>query len=453
MQLEQKALQTIHRYQMIEQGEPITVGFSGGADSVALLHLLYRWKDRCSIPLKAVHLNHLLREEESVRDQEFARAFCQTYGIPFVAKQIDIKKKAAEDKTSIEETARNYRYAFFQEQAPEGKIATAHTLSDSVETVLFNVTRGTGPEGLLGIPAVRERIIRPLIQVTREEVEEYCSYYHLDFVTDSTNLQQEYHRNKIRQQVLPTLKGINPRLEPSVERMTQLLRQDQVLLESLAEEEKKRLKTPSGYRRQELLQLPPALSSRILRQLLLEHRLDLSHHRVEQMMEGLSQREDVQLSEELFLQVGREVFTIAPRTRTTQQPYQIAFDRWPVSMCIPLLSGRILQIQSVECKETENNKNIHTRRLNFQADYDKIGTYVTVRYRKAGDRFSPLGRGHTKTLKKLFNEVAVPVWERGKLTILEAENEILWLEGFGVSQRVGVTSSSQRIVEFTVNKT
>ncbi len=182
--------------------------------------------------LIAAHVNHGLRGEEADRDERFVRDFCERNSIVLQVLHADVIATAREKSQGIEECGREVRYSFFRSLCgPDGRIATAHTLSDSAETVLMNLAKGAGTKGLCGIPPVRGNIVRPLIDITRAEVERYCSCFGLDFVTDSTNLTDGYGRNKLRHHVVPVLQEINPAFECAVERTTQILRCDEEYFE------------------------------------------------------------------------------------------------------------------------------------------------------------------------------------------------------------------------------
>ena len=201
--MNRKARATIEEFSMLRQGDTVTAAVSGGADSVALLDFLCSLTD-LRLTVRACHLNHCLRGEESDRDEQLVRTMCEQYGIPLDLRRVEVKALARERGVSIEVAAREARYAFFDELAEKYrcKIATAHTLSDAAETVLLNLARGTGIAGLCGIPPVRGAVVRPLIGCTRRETEDYCAAHGLCYVTDSTNLTDRYTRNHIRHNVL-----------------------------------------------------------------------------------------------------------------------------------------------------------------------------------------------------------------------------------------------------------
>jgi len=256
---------TIKDYRMLSEGETVIVGLSGGADSVALTYALLELCDEYKIYLEAVHINHNIRGEEALRDEEFVKSFCEKHSIPLTVESIDVIALAAEKRISCEQAGRDVRYAAFNKQIggrKNCKIATAHTLSDLMETTLFNMARGTGIKGLRGIVPVRDNIIRPLIGQTREKIEEYCKSRGLDFVTDSTNLSDEYTRNKIRHNIIPALYEINPSLDMAMQRLSLLSSQDDDFITLTAKEAVESAKTGEGYCVKTLSKLHPAVLSR-----------------------------------------------------------------------------------------------------------------------------------------------------------------------------------------------
>ena len=211
--------QTIEDYHMLSPGEPVLAALSGGADSVALLRALLA----LGYSVRAFHLNHCLRGAESDRDETFCRALCERLGVPLTVERIDVRAQTAGE--GIEAAARRIRYERLVAAAQGAKIATAHTADDNLETMLFHLARGTGPKGLAGIPPVRGDIIRPLIGAERAQVEAYLAELGQDFVTDSTNLSGDYTRNRIRHEVVPVLRQLNPSVCGAAARLGGLLRQ------------------------------------------------------------------------------------------------------------------------------------------------------------------------------------------------------------------------------------
>ena len=203
--MEEKVLRAIEKFGMLDGVNDVTVALSGGADSMCLLHSLLVIKDTYSLNITAAHLNHMIRGKEALRDEEFVIEQCKKIGVQLFVERVDVPLFARENKISIELAARKVRYEFF-ERVAKGAVATAHTASDNIETVILNMTRGASLKGLCGIPPKRDRFIRPLICCTRSDVEAYCAKNNIQFVTDSTNLTDEYTRNNIRHNIYNIIK-------------------------------------------------------------------------------------------------------------------------------------------------------------------------------------------------------------------------------------------------------
>lgn len=289
----ENAAAAIRDFCMRDLSDTVTVALSGGADSVSLLRVLLECKVFSNI--RACHLNHGLRGEESDADEEFCRNLCDRLGVPIVIKRVNITE-LRENHESVEEAARRVRYDFFGDCIREfgGIIATAHTASDNAETVLFNLTRGTGAAGLCGIPPIRISqgltVIRPLIYCTRTGVEEYLSALSQDFVTDKTNLCTDYSRNRIRLNVIPELEKINPSLSKTVSRMTKSLRSDNDFLDGLAGEALERSKSGRGWNASELNALPEPIKLRAVRKILQNGGIEPSSLRISTAAELLGKR-------------------------------------------------------------------------------------------------------------------------------------------------------------------
>ena len=248
----EKVRGVISRCEMLEDGDTVIVGLSGGADSTALLRVLCELKTEYNLNLIAAHVNHGIRGAEADRDEAFCKELCKKLGVQIYAFHIDIPELAKERGVSLEVAGRDARYEFFTGLAGEkGKIATAHNAQDTAETLLLNLCRGTGLKGLTGIPPVRfvehkagcrsdetvsTMVIRPLIECTREEIEAYLESLGQDYVTDSTNLEDDYTRNRIRHNVIPELVAVNENAMGNITRCISTLKDDSDFLEALAEE-------------------------------------------------------------------------------------------------------------------------------------------------------------------------------------------------------------------------
>ena len=263
----EKVFSAIQKYNMLSGVRCVIVALSGGADSMSLLHFFAQNAAELGITVQAAHLNHNIRGEEAKRDEEFVRSQCEQLGVKLHIRSFDIPSIAKEKKLGLEECGRSERYRFFSELCSyvSGSVcATAHTASDNAETVLLNITRGCGTDGLCGIPPVRRGLIRPLIMCTRADVEEYCARDDVPFITDSTNLVDDYSRNRIRLNVIPQLCRINPSVEAAINRLSSLARMDCELIERLTEKEWERCFASDGLDIAQLKATDSALVSHVI---------------------------------------------------------------------------------------------------------------------------------------------------------------------------------------------
>lgn len=426
---------TISAHTMLDGVKEITVALSGGADSVALFHAMHCLREKYGFSLYAAHLNHSLRGDESEADAEFVRELCKACGVPLFLDKADVSAFAAEQKQSVELAARNIRYAFLQRVA-KGKIATAHTANDNAETVLFNLSRGAALSGVCGIPPVRDNIIRPLIYCTRDQIEQYCEANGLSYRNDSSNADQQYARNRIRHSVLPQLQQINNGCVSNISRMTENLRQDADYIDTVAKEQYKKLCTSCGLPVSELLKLHGAILSRVL---LLHSKsktgLSPDNYHLDCMKKLLKNGTRTQISGDIYATNSGGYFDLGT---ITVQPelYAELGDNF-----------KNLSFPGIKFTYTSGySKKINKFVFKNSFDCAKIKGKLIIRNRLSGDTFYPIGRNGTKTLKKLFNENHLPLSVRGTVKILADDQGIVWIEGFGVDERVKVTEKTEQFV-------
>lgn len=234
--MEEKILKTIKKYNLIKDGDKIVVGVSGGPDSITLLDLLLKLKNQNIIKFDIVvcHINHMIREE-ATSDEEYVKEYCNKHNIECFVKRAEVEEIAKQNKMGTEETGRKIRYDFFYEileKTKSNKIATAHNANDNAETVLMNIIRGCGTSGLKGIEANNKQIIRPLIEWSRKEIEEYCKQNNLNPRIDKTNFENDYTRNKIRNMLIPYIQeNFNPNIVEGINRLSSLSKQENDYLE------------------------------------------------------------------------------------------------------------------------------------------------------------------------------------------------------------------------------
>jgi len=242
--LENRVLNTIHKFNLIQNGDKIVLGVSGGPDSLFMLEILNRIRNnkeyKLNFEIIVAHVNHMIREE-AVLEEEFVKEFCQKIKVPFFAKRIDVVKFANNNKIGTEEAGRNIRYEFFDEvmeKTNSNKIAIAHNKNDKAETILMNILRGSGISGLKGIEPTREnKIIRPIIEIERNDIEKYCEENNLEPRIDKSNFENTYTRNKIRNIVIPLIKEeFNPNIIETITRLSEVVKEEDEFLEKMIKE-------------------------------------------------------------------------------------------------------------------------------------------------------------------------------------------------------------------------
>ena len=412
--MKDKFLATVRRYGMFSPGDAVAVGVSGGAASMCLLSLLLDCAEELGVSLTAVHVNHGVRGGEADADEAFVRAWCEAAGVPFAARRVNVPALARQTGESVELCARRVRYEVFRSLGTD-RIATAHTGSDSVETMLMNLSRGSGLRGLCGIPPVRDNIVRPLIGFTRAETEGYCRENGVPFVTDSTNLSDDYTRNRFRHTVVPQLEAINPAFEANAMRCMELLAKDDGFLRQTARTEFDALFDPGT------VSLP-------VKGLLAEH--ESVRNRVlavffERTAAGDWEYRHIERLEEngfapcsVTLPSGGHIVSDGQRVFYRQQAPASFGEALPEAVTVakdgtePVKFGSFQIVFSVSDIQYLHKENM------IGVDYDKIGPLLTVRTRLPGDRIRLPGRGCSKTLKKYFNEIALPADERDSLPVI-----------------------------------
>jgi len=421
-----KVLAAINRFSMINGGDNITVALSGGADSMALLHLLYSNRERLGITLCAAHLNHSLRGAESDCDENFVREYCGSIGVELFCEKADVGFYAEQSGKSTEEAAREIRYDFLA-RVSSGKVATAHTASDNAETVLINLSRGTALKGVCGIPPVRDNFIRPLIFCSRAEIEDYCRENGIPFVTDSSNLSDDYTRNKIRHNVVPALQEINPSFCTAVTRFTLSAGEDCEYLQSVADAEYLR------YFKDGKLTVPCDMSPAIAKRMIARYLDDIgcvtdSLH-INEIYEALGDKTRRSVSGDKSILIDKQTIFSETDAKRSFIVSMLDYDREKFDSCLKV--NKLLLNNAIDC--------------------DKICGKVVLRTREAGDEIKLSGRG-TKSLKKLYNELKIPQNDRENLPLAADDNGVIWVYGAGVCERVRVDRETKQITVFEVKE-
>lgn len=438
-------LSVIKRYNMLENCDRIVVGLSGGADSVCLLSVLNSLKAEYGFSLVAAHINHGIRGAEAQRDEESCKRLCESLNVPLEILHADIPTLSKQQGIGEEECGRIVRYDFFRSLAGErGKIATAHNLNDNAETLFLNLVRGAGSKGACGIPPVRDNIIRPLIETDRKSIERYCEENELQYVTDSTNLECEYSRNKIRIKVLPTLCEINQNAVSALSGFASRMREQEAFLESVVNEKYALCVKNSVLYEAEFSALDIFLKKRIAGRFLSE----LSHGEVE------SKHIDDFLR---FVGSGKALVTasateiVSRDGKIFKKPEQAEQFSVDFSLADKKVNLPFCEI-SVEEYDTKDLQNLNKDILDNLIDCDKISNTLILRSRKDGDKFTFSKRRVTKTVKKLFNEDKIPPEVRNRMVILDSDGEVVWLHGYGTNKKFRIGADTKKAIKLNISQ-
>ena len=427
-----KVTEAVNRFGLLQNAQRVTVALSGGADSMALLCALSALKDDLKIKrLTAAHFNHQIRGDEALRDQNFAAEQCKRLGIELVIGAADVPQYAKEQGISLELAARKLRYEFF-ETLDTDVIATAHTASDNIETVIFNLTRGAALSGLCGIPPKRDKYIRPLILCTRDDVEYYCSQNGIEFVTDSTNLCDDYTRNKIRHNVVPVLKSVNASAENAVSRMSASLREDEDFINSAVQKEYVALFSDGVLCLNGFDSLHPAIAKRIVAKYCDFSGIEADNFHINAIYDICLSGGKTSLPDNKSATVQNGVLKIHSNQKQ-----------------IPIFD---VKIEKQANNLFENNKKVHNLLLKNILDCDKIVGQLVLRCRSAGDTVRLKNKNCTKTLKKLFCEYKIPLDERENLPVLCDDEGIVWIHKIGVAERCAADQNSTQIYKIDVKQ-
>ena len=444
MNIEERVFSYIEKYNMIEAGSQVIVGISGGGDSVCLLFLLSKYQKRRPFHLLGIHVNHGIRGQEALRDQEYAKKLCERLGVPFTVYTYSVPAIAQQEKRSLEEAGRMVRRRAFEEKAASlGKkavIALAHHENDNAETVLHNLIRGTKAAGMGGIRPIQEigegvAYIRPLLKVTREEIETYLRQQKIPWMIDSTNQELEYTRNRIRHRIIPEMEKINPKAVSHIAQAADTFQAIEEYLNGQADmlyREYVEQRENGYWIRKELFLEKELMQSYVIRMVLeraADKKQDLTAFHVESI---------------LSLGKGRTGASVSlPGGVLASQVYGDLYVRLPDSGEAPL---KELELEIFPWENQQIPEKTYTKWF----DYDKIKSSLEIRHRKPGDFLTITDTGGRKKIKDYFIDCKIPREEREKLTLLAEGSHILWVVGYRISQYYKVTSQTKTVLKVHV---
>lgn len=447
--IEQKIISFIKEYNLIESGDRILIALSGGPDSVFLLHFLNNYKKKYRIQIGAAHLNHLLRGKDSDRDELFCEAICNELKIPFLSARKNVKSYSLKSKQSIEVAARKIRYKFFNECTVKGeysKIATAHTLDDNTETVFLNLIKGAGIKGLAGIPVKRENIIRPLLNVSKEEILFYLDANRFEYRIDKSNFSDEYERNILRNKILPLIsQELNPAVSNSV--LTAALNLQSIIhdLEKAKSE------------------LVPLIKTEFKNHLIIPLHI---FNQYENFLLSYSIKSFIEENFIVKLESSdiKKIFSIVKKQagKCEQLSGNLIVIKNRESILIKVKSEQIIPgLQKIKTGETKliGNKFISVEKVmrndiafnnssNIEyIDAEKVKGAFTIRYWKEGDRFTPLGMKGTKKISDYLNDIKINPSEKKEQLVLINNKNIVWIIGKRIDDNYKITAKTKKVLK------
>jgi tRNA(Ile)-lysidine synthase len=453
--LEQRVLDFIRRHNLVVDRAPLVVAVSGGADSVCLLHVLLELKGELGVELHFAHLDHQLRGDDSRADARYVANLAHRLGIPATIERRDVRSYHAGQGASLEESAREVRYAFLAEVVRAigaKRVVTGHTLDDHVETVLMHLIRGTGTGGLRGLQPINSWqtgagsliIVRPLLEVTRQETSEYCRRHRLRPRLDVSNLSLSPLRNRIRHQLLPVLKDYNPQIVDALARTARIADDDLRLLDEMAAQSWHEVVRQHAdtfiFEKAAFLGLPVSLQRSLLRRAvgeLMGSLKDIEARHIEEVLAGLNLPPGsmLNLPGGLLFSVDYDRYLVG-----TDRSGLCPFPELPgeFSLKIPgetLIPGWRIEAAIIPPGEVEKQYDDFTAFFRL----DRVGSEVTVRSRRRGDRFQPLGMDQMKKLGEFMIDARVPRAWRKRVPVVCSPRHIMWVVGWRTDDRLKVT--------------
>jgi tRNA(Ile)-lysidine synthase len=458
--LEQRVLDFIQSHRLVS-GRKLVLAVSGGADSVCLLHILVKLQEKLKVKLHIAHLNHHLRGAESEADAKYVSDLARQLGIPATIEGREVKNYQAEHHLSLEEAAREVRYGFLAEVAKTigtKLVAVGHTRDDHTETILLHLIRGTGTRGLQGLQPYTDWksksgsivVVRPLLEISHQETEDYCQSHKLKPRIDATNISLSPLRNRVRHQLLPLLISYNPAVAQALLRTAQIARDDIDFLDrevaqlwgEVAQEQGKAIVLD----RKRLDRLPPALKRYLLRaavERMLGSAKDIEMRHIEEMMSVL----DKAAGKRLSLPQGLIFSLEYDRYLLTSDPTALS--------PLPVFSGEFelkipgeTKLPGWRIQATIINREGMAEKDDFTAylDLDKVGDRLLVRPRKRGDRFQPLGLDQPKKLNEFMIDAKIPRTWRQRVPIVCSPEQIIWVVGWRIDERAKVSQKTKKVL-------
>ena len=449
------------KWNMLNENDTVIAGISGGADSVCLLYVLLELKKTMDFDIVVVHVNHQLRAEEADHDEEYVRKLCQEQGLPFECYSLDVEKEARERKQSIEEAARDIRRECFQktmEKYNGTKIALAHHKNDNVETFFLNISRGSGLKGMAGIQPVKEKTIRPLLCVTRQEIEEFLKERNISYCDDKTNSMDDYTRNRIRNHVIPFLENsINKQAVAHIfDAMEKISRIQEYMEEEASKYYRKVVEEKESVqiKKEEFYQVPEVIREMLLHKALVKctgSEKDIQSVHIQQLKELMEKQVGKKLDLPYNVRAyrcyeGVRIEKIQSVEKEEKLSIKIDFSKENiVKKDHIIIRGRIVSENMDEEYKTEKQ---YTKYF----DYDIIKNTLEIRTRMSGDYIIINEEGKKQKLKSYFINEKIPQNERDHILLLTHGHHVLWVIGYRKDCTYQINNDTKHIFEITIDK-
>ncbi len=451
--IEQNIIRFINNHKLVQKGDKLLIAFSGGPDSVFALHFFNKYKLKFGIELLAFHINHSLRDKESDEDEIFCEFFCENLGIQFNSQKINVREFAKQNKESIEEAARNIRYAELQKYAKEisaTKIVTAHNLNDNTETVLLNLFRGAGLSGASGIPIIRENIIRPMLSTSKEDIIKFLNSNNIQFRIDSSNLESDFNRNFLRNEIIPKIKEkINPAIDLNLLKFSEIAKESNKIISNLAVDilEKHTAKHEAGI----------AIYNTITAKNLDDIFANVLRVVIEKNFNVLPTSKDIVQIKNLFnLQVGSKIDLSNNLYAIKEREYVLLFikkegeqndDLFVLNLNEEIeIDGKL--VSAVEVEEIPTK--FPTEKNSEFISGDGLTFPLTIRKWKNGDRFQPIGLKGTKSISDFLTESKINSIDKKNQLLLLNNDDVVWVIGKRIDESVKITKNTKRVIKLVV---
>ena len=445
--IEEKVINFIARYGLIGQKENLLIAFSGGPDSVFALHFFYKFRKKFRCNISAVHFNHNLRGNESKEDENFAIAQCKKLRVDLNIIQLDVKAFAKKNKLSLEEAARILRYnelSKFAKRNSIDKIITAHNLNDNTETILMNLFSGTGISGLSGIPIKRENIIRPLLCLTKKEILQYLNHNKINYRIDSSNLENDFKRNFIRNKILPLIEEINPSFDDALFRSSQnFLKQKEFenkSIEYLILNFSKKIK--NGYELSlDLLKIYDEIPGEFLKFFLKKY-FDYQ----------LEHKDYIKINKLAFNQKGKSI-ALKNYIKVIKESDALVFTKKIIdnieAVEIRIGESKKISEKTIKIESTTKSEKLSPDNYELIAADNLDDTFI-IRNWKIGDKFKPLGMKKEKNVSDFLTDLKIPAAAKKEQLVMINRNQIIWIVGLRISDDVKITSETKKVIKLWI---